>query len=215
MTIDVDEETESTDEQRRRTGQHGARVGGRSERVVRDVIDATVRELARVGYAALRMEDVAAVAGVNKTTVYRRWPTKSDLVTAALNARALPDSDVPDTGALRSDLLALIRPLVARVSKPEGRAIARMMLMEMDHPDVAALSHRFREKRLAIWIDIVRRAVDRGELPAGSDARLLVDLLMGTVMTRIRCNEKVDDHYLRSVVELVVLGAQHGGAVPR
>ncbi|APR82369.1 Transcriptional regulator, TetR family protein [Minicystis rosea] len=182
---------------------------------MRDVIDATVRELARVGYAALRMEDVAAVAGVNKTTVYRRWATKSDLVTAALTARALPDFEMPDTGALRTDLLALLRPFVARVSKPEGRALARMMLMEMDHPDVAALSRGFREKRLTLWVDIVHRAVKRGELPAGSEPRLLVDILMGTVMTRVRCNEKVDDDYLHAVIELVVLGAQHGGAIPR
>ena len=61
---------------RRRTV--GARTGGRSERVVRDVLRAAIEELSTNGYSALRVEDVAARAGVNKTTVYRRWPTKAD-----------------------------------------------------------------------------------------------------------------------------------------
>lgn len=206
-------EIEDQDDRRRRTGQH--RVGGRSERVVRDVLDAAVRELARVGYAALRMEDVAAGAGVNKTTVYRRWPTKSELVKAALSARAAPEDEVPDTGSLRTDLLAMMRGKVMQISAPEGRAIARMMLMEMDHPDVVAVARALREERLAHWVAVVRRAVVRGELPAASDTRLMVDLLMGAVMTKIRCNEIVSDDYLCAVVDLVLHGAQHGGAVPR
>src|SRR5689334_5086908 len=89
----------------RRTGRHHARVGGRSERVVRDVLTAAVAELARVGYVALRVEDVAAGAGVNKTTVYRRWPTKAALVTAAL--RTTDEPELPETGALRQDLFEL------------------------------------------------------------------------------------------------------------
>ena len=72
----MDSTNDDTQARKRRTGEHAPRVGGRSERVVRDVLDASAKELARVGYAALRMDDVAAAAGVNKTTVYRRWPTK-------------------------------------------------------------------------------------------------------------------------------------------
>ena len=83
----------------------GARTGGRSERVVRDVLRATIDELARSGYAALRVDDVAARAGVNKTTVYRRWPTKTDLVAAAIRASAGQHEPVPDTGSARRDLV--------------------------------------------------------------------------------------------------------------
>src|SRR5271154_2611054 len=102
----------------RRTGQ--LRLGGRSERVVRDVTRATAAELARVGYEALRVEDVAAQAGVNKTTVYRRWPNKADLVAAVLrNAKGEPD-ELPDLGSVSADLLALLRGSVARASTSEG-----------------------------------------------------------------------------------------------
>lgn len=204
-----------TESIRRRTGQHSARVGGRSERVVRDVMEATVAELARVGYAALRMEDVAAGAGVNKTTVYRRWPTKAELVTAALRPRGLCEGEPPDTGGLPTDLLALLRRQMATVSSAEGRAIARVMLVEMDDPDVVTVVRALREERMAPWLDAIARAVDRGEIPADSDPRLMIDMIMGTAFGKLKRNEPIDDAYLRAVVDLVVLGAKHGGAIPR
>jgi AcrR family transcriptional regulator len=206
---------DGTDERPRRTGKLRARVGGRSERVVRDVMDATVRELARVGYAALRVEDVAASAGVNKTTVYRRWPTKADLVTATLRAAALSEDDLPDTGDLRADLLALMRHQAAIISTPEGRAVTRMMLVERDDPDVLAVVRALREEKVSRWIAVIGRAVARGELPEGTDPRLIGEVLMGTVVTKLRWNDRVTDDYLRAVLDLVVRGAAHGGAILR
>src|SRR6516162_5006549 len=100
--------------QPRRTRQQ--RLGGRSERVVRDVTRATAAELARVGYAELRVEDVATEAGVNKTTIYRRWPSKIELVAAAIRAINEPSGDLPDLGSISLDLLALLRDKVSLAS---------------------------------------------------------------------------------------------------
>src|SRR5262249_36249523 len=122
----------------RRTGQQ--RLGGRSERVVRDVTLATAAELGRGGYAALRVEDVAAQAGVTKPPVHRRWPTKADLVAAALRAVHEPAADPPDRGRVDLDLLALLEEKVALASTPQGQSIYRMMIQEMDHPEVAAIT---------------------------------------------------------------------------
>src|SRR5580658_6994043 len=80
------------------------RTGGRSARIVADVLRATAEELARVGYTALRMEDVARAAGVNKTTVYRRWPTKVQLVTETMRREHEQRVVAPDTGSVREDL---------------------------------------------------------------------------------------------------------------
>src|SRR3984885_1261290 len=88
------------------------RRGGRSARVVAEVLRATAEELARVGYAALRMEDVARAAGVNKTTVYRRWPTKMRLVAEAMRHERERRSVAPDTGSLREDLRVMLTALV-------------------------------------------------------------------------------------------------------
>src|SRR5579871_6243993 len=79
----------------------GVRSGGRSARIVAAVLDAAIDALSRASYAAVSIEDVAAAAGVNKTTVYRRWPTRAALVGAAL-ARLAAAPEAADTGALES-----------------------------------------------------------------------------------------------------------------
>src|SRR4051812_8420984 len=94
------------------------RLGGRSARVIHDVLDATLEELARSGYVALTIESVAARAGVNRTTIYRRWPTKYALVHAAMLASQDGLQEAPDTGAIRSDLMTLARQRLAAVSVP-------------------------------------------------------------------------------------------------
>src|SRR6185437_8842867 len=120
----------------RRTGERRARLGGRSERVVRSVLEAAVAEIARVGYVALRVDDVASRAGVNKTTIYRRWPTKPELVTAALRTIVGDQPETPDTGALRSDLIVLLRRFVIKACRTEGQTMMRMFSLEKHHPEV-------------------------------------------------------------------------------
>jgi len=199
-------------ESTRRTGQQ--RLGGRSERVVREVISATLGELGRVGYAALRIDDVAAQAGVNKTTVYRRWPTKAELVTATLMAMSATDAATPDTGSVREDMLALIRRSVARISTCEGEAIYRMIGLEMDHPEVASITRALRAEMHAPWIEVITRGIGRGELPRGSDARLMVEMVSATVYSKkLKLREPVTDDYLAAVIDLILRGAMNGGAI--
>src|SRR6187455_1103921 len=85
------------------------RTGGRSARVVSEVLSATLEAFAEQGYAGLSVEAVALRAGVNKTTIYRRWPTKADLVGAALVSLRDDDPEPPNTGSLRDDLLQVLQ----------------------------------------------------------------------------------------------------------
>jgi AcrR family transcriptional regulator len=210
----MDSSNDDAQQRKRRTGEHAARVGGRSERVVRDVLGAAAQELARAGYAALRMEDVAAAAGVNKTTVYRRWPTKPELVRATLKSLNEGWIVTPDLGSIRADLLRLLGDFVARMKNPEKRCIARMIYAEMDQPEVQELVRTLHEEHLVPWRTVIARSIDRGELPAGSDPRLIADLVLGTVMSGVvRFQEHRDPGYFAAVVELVVAGAKHGGAI--
>lgn len=193
-----------------------ARLGGRSERVVRSVLEAAVAELGRVGYAALRIDDVAAGAGVNKTTVYRRWPTKPELVVAALRSIAGAQPETPDTGALDRDLAILMRSLVAKVCRTEGRSFTRILLLEQDQPEVAEIVRTLKAEHRAPWVEVVARAIARGEIPAGSDRRLIVDTLIGAAHSRLtRVREPVQEGELLAMIDLVVAGAKAGGAIPR
>lgn len=189
-----------------------ARVGGRSERVVRDVLNATIVAVGTQGYANLGMEEVATNAGVNKTTVYRRWPTKAELVSAAVRAVADRQEALPDTGSLREDLVTLIRHLVAFVRTPEGRAITRLVTTERGDPEIDELARSMKERSFERRKQLVDRAKARGEIPADVDARLLLDAIMAPVFSRvIRFDEHVPDADIIGYVDLVVTGAEHGG----
>ncbi len=101
------------------------RPGGRSARVRAAVLRATFEELASVGYPALSFEALARRAGVHKTTLYRRWEGKEDLLLDALLEHAGQAVPVPDTGSLRGDLRSLAREIVGNITSPEGEAIVR------------------------------------------------------------------------------------------
>src|ERR1039458_6440692 len=102
----------------------------RGEPVVKDVFLATIRELGRVGYRALRIEDVAARANVHKTTVYRRWPTKADLVHETLHATFKESMPIPNTGSLRGDLLVVADQMLGFSVSANGQALVRMLMAE-------------------------------------------------------------------------------------
>src|SRR5213595_2934911 len=97
----------------------------RSEKAHKAILDAAAELLLAQGLEAVSMDDVAERAGVSKATIYRWWPTKETLALEALyhewdTARPAP----PDTGSLRGDLLALLRPWIRRVrARPYGRVV--------------------------------------------------------------------------------------------
>jgi AcrR family transcriptional regulator len=146
--------------------------------------------------------------------VYRRWPTKPDLVRATIKSLNEGARVTPDLGSIRADLRHLLGEFVARLESPEKRCIARMISAEMDQPEVQELVRTLREEHLVPWKTVIARSIERGELPAGSDARLIVDLVLGAVMGGVvRFQERHDPGYFAGVVELVVKGAEHGGAI--
>lgn len=191
----------------------GVRREGRSARVVEDVLEATLEELGRAGFAALRVEDVATRSGVNKTTIYRRWPTKGELVLGALQ-HFTEEPLVPDTGELEADLLALLAQFVERVSTPQGRGLIRTIQAEKGHEEFAALVRSLRRRGNEARRVIFERAVARGELPVGSDAALLTELVMAPMIARVvHLGMPADRPFLEGLVRVIVAGARTGAAV--
>lgn len=190
-------------------------LGGRSERVVQQVLVATVAELAESGYRAFRMDMVSASAGVNKTTIYRRWPAKQQLVAAAIEwmRRFVHDVPLPDTGSLERDLAEAFRRKVGFKDRVEGQAWARL-LAEKHDPEVSAVIGAAVKERSGAWYAMVTRAVARGELPKSTDPRLLLGMI-GAVVDAWNASSagRLKAELLEAAVCTVVAGARSGSLV--
>jgi AcrR family transcriptional regulator len=184
------------------------RPGGRSSRVRTAVIAATLAELADGGYAALSLERIARRAGVNKTSVYRRWGTREQLVLEAMLERASERISVPDTGLLRDDLLELLRTAAVNAATPEVAAMARAVAAQSPHDDaLAAANARFWGERLALDATIVERAIERGEVRAGTEPARVIEAVLGPIHLRLMLtHEPVDDAFIESIVDTVLDG---------
>ena len=162
------------------------RPGGRSARTRAAVLRATADLLAEVGYEELTFEAVAQRAGVHKTTVYRRWPTKPDLVADAARERSGQLVEVPDTGTLLGDLTALACVVAANIGSDVGRAMTKTLVAAAaTSPSVAAATHAFWEERLRLTGAIVERAIASGELPSRTDSNIVIESLVGALYVRL------------------------------
>jgi AcrR family transcriptional regulator len=178
--------------------------------VVHRVLAAAIVELARSGYAGFRMEAVASRAAVNKTTIYRRWPSRAALVTALVERlrRPLRESPLPDTGRLERDLIEAFKRRSAFGRNVEGRAWRRL-LDERHSPEVEAIIGDAVSERRAEWRSMVTRAIDRGELPRGTDVQLLFDLVRVIVDSR-GASRGLEPRWLTIAVRTIIAGARAG-----
>ena len=135
--------------------------------------------VARDGIAGLRYEEVAELAGVHRTSVYRNWPDREELVNAAL-LRYAGSVELEDTGDLRHDLVNYLVALADLLSTTTGRAMRRAIESARENPEAARPVNRIFELRLADLQQVVDHAVARGELPP-VDAYFLAELLTGPV----------------------------------
>ncbi|GAB2452424.1 TetR/AcrR family transcriptional regulator [Xylanimonas ulmi] len=179
-----------------------------------DILEAARAELAAHGYERMTMAGVATRAGAGKATVYRRWPSKAELVidTIACTARAaLRLEDVPDTGSLRGDLDALR----ALKHKDEGvwEALAGIAAELQHSPELAAVAkERLVRPRVAVVRGLLARAQERGELAAGLDLDLLA--LVPTAMLAYQLvmdRQGLDDAFLRSLTDGLLVPLATGG----
>lgn len=186
----------------------GKRVQGRSARVLESVLEAALEELGRVGYAALRIEDVAARSGVNKTTIYRRWPSKPELIAAVLEQVKEPPTPF-DTGSLEGDVRESLFELRERLYDPRHRGLVQVLLSERAHPEVAQLVREVRERNNVVRYPMFERAIARGELAPNADVRALVDFMTAPLVSRIvHQGGHADDAYVELLARVICAGAR-------
>jgi len=163
-----------------------ARPGGRTARTAEAVFAATIEELSERPYDAISVETIAARARVHKTTIYRRWHSKAELVTQALSGAARTRIPVPDTGSVDSDLRTLCRSVQVTLANPLGAGITRALLAGAAvSPEISDLMKAFWAGRQAAIGVIVDRAVGRGELPGETEPVLLMNAMAAPLYFRL------------------------------
>jgi AcrR family transcriptional regulator len=140
------------------------------------ILAATLDSFAEDGYAGVSIEGVAARAGVGKATIYRRFPSKAELVVEAMRVGACLTDHLPDTGDLRADLVAMMRVMVERLRSADGQVLLTFAAERIRHPELSAEFQRsvIGAKR-AHMRDLIAGAVERGDLPADTDVQLVAE----------------------------------------
>lgn len=169
--------------------------------------DAVLQVYWETGWAGFTLDAVARRARVGRAALYSRWESKDALLVEALRERS-PLPEPVDTGSVRGDLTELARRLLDGYAGPGGLVTLRAALEARVHPDLlAALTESLNASRLLTARAIVRRGVQRGELPAGTPTTLLLELVTGAVLSHVlfaHADPRTDDAYVEGLVDAVL-----------
>jgi AcrR family transcriptional regulator len=189
------------------------RPGGRTARVREAVLRAAGDALAEHGLAQLDLADVARRAGVGKTTVYRRWGTVTGLVADVLAEMAEQSLPRAETGSLLGDLKANARLVQRTLADPRQGALFQAVISAATcDPATAAALHRFYAVRVAEWAPCVRQAVERGELPAGTDAEEVIRAVSAPLYYRLLTTDRPLDEAAADQAASAAASAARAGA---
>jgi AcrR family transcriptional regulator len=182
------------------------------------ILAAAAEVLATGGPQRFTVDAVAAAAGVGKATIYRRWPTRADLLLAAVSLVGL-EVPAPDTGNLRDDLVGLLVRLADEMANtPSGRLFLAVVGEAAVNEGMRSRLRAFVRERRQAAIAAIARAVARGELPDAIDPEELLDLLGAPIIVRLMTGGRVtDERFIAWTVDTVLTGVGYrpaGRTVP-
>ncbi|WUI04204.1 TetR/AcrR family transcriptional regulator [Spirillospora sp. NBC_00431] len=149
----------------------------RGEALFQAIFEATLAELAEVGYARFTMEKVAAQARTSKASLYRRWPNRAALVVDAVAGVRPTIREPPDSGDVRADLIAFFTGAVALFDGPYGEAVRGLICESLEDPGRTELVRsRMFEFRSRMVLDILRRGAERGQVRPGALTTRIADV---------------------------------------
>ncbi|MGV9915169.1 TetR/AcrR family transcriptional regulator [Streptomyces tendae] len=179
------------------------------------ILAATRAALVDLGWSKLTLGDVATRAGVAKTTLYRRWAGKNELVVDAV-AELFDELEMPDRGSLAADIEGVVLQFAALLARPEARSGLMAVVAESTRDD--ALRERIRtsivERQKRLVLEGRARAQARGELPPEPDAAeaahtadLIFDMVAGSVVHRTLVSaQRADAEWVRGFTEVLLWG---------
>ncbi|MGH9231221.1 MAG: TetR/AcrR family transcriptional regulator [Acidimicrobiales bacterium] len=177
------------------------------------ILDAALEVLAEVGPAGFTVDEVAARAGCGKATIYRRWRSRGALLLDTGHHRLGLHVSDPDTGSVRDDLVAMLGELAEKMrDTPAGKVMPAVVAEAAVNPEMRGVLAAFVHDRRQPAHTAICRGVARGELPAGTDVELVLDLLGGLVFFRVLIAvNPPDDAVVATVVDIVLAGARSTG----
>lgn len=188
-------------------------VDPRIERSRSNVLTAAAELLREVGYGALTIEAVAARSGVAKSTIYRHWSGKPHLVADAFrHVHTSDDIEVPPPGPLRDRVVTVLTALAVDMDMGAHNRLACMMPALIDaaerSDEIAELTHGIVDERSQPMVDLLDEGVAAGELPPGTDTRVLGDALVGPLMiARLFHRPPVDPDAIPALVDQILPAA--------
>src|ERR1017187_10838667 len=180
----------------------------RSERAHQAILTAARELLIAEGFAAMRLEHVAARAGVGKATIYRRWASKEELAQELLSQLAAPHIGVVDSDDTRAEMLAAVTNPMRAVTETDFGPVIRALLSQIASDP--SIGDPFRatvvEARRAEIAKVIERGIARGDLRADADAGVAPELLVGPVYFRLMFGGVLDLDFAERVVDSVIRG---------
>jgi AcrR family transcriptional regulator len=189
------------------------RPGGRSAKLREAVFAAVREEMTICGYAGLTIEAIAARAGVNRTTIYRRWGDKPRLVVDVLLDSVFDTVRMPDTGSVNDDLVQILQEVTANITQSWTTQVIREVIAQVPYvPKLDEVVRQFWSRRFALNREVITRAIERGDLPVGTDPDLLIEMSIGPLYLRLLVTGKPIDGVYAERIARAVLAAVRADA---
>lgn len=192
-------------EKQRRTSPGGTPVDARVQRSKENVLQVTSELLAEAGLGGVSVDEVARRSGVAKTTIYRHWPTRTELLLDACTQLSA-ELEAPDTGTFQGDVTALLTIIATLLRTARWSSVVPSVVDAAERDtDLAEIHGRIQMGHAAPFREIIARAMRKAELPADTDPSAMIAALLGPLFyRRWFSREPIDDAFIKGVVGRVV-----------
>jgi AcrR family transcriptional regulator len=169
------------------------------------VLRVTSELLIETGLGGVSVDEVSRRSGVAKTTIYRHWPTRSDLVLEACSQMSTTH-EVPDTGDFEGDITALLTSIAKLLSTARWSSVLPSIIDAAERaPDIAKIHSSIQMGHATPFHEVIGRAVRRGEIPKGADPKLMIATLLGPLFyRRWFSREPLDDKFVKAIIKNVM-----------
>lgn len=174
------------------------------------ILDSAFALMVETGIRGFSVREVARRSGIPKSSIYRRWPTRGDLLAAVL-ARLSTNGSTPDTGTLRGDLVEVVRKEIASLESSDG-VLPRVALEARSDPELAPVVQEILKARRRTHAGVLSRGAARGEVRGSVDQDAALDLVLGPVWSRLISHRPLRSADAEGIVDDAIKGIGEGAA---